>query len=102
MTRRLDIAELLKKRELPVKNIANLFEVQIKDIVSDLEHIAKSVRPDYKLYIRPAECKKCGFVFRHREKVKAPSKCPKCRSERIDPPLFSIKPTRKIKTENKT
>ncbi|MBA3060962.1 MAG: transcriptional regulator, partial [Nitrospirae bacterium] len=39
----------------------------------------------------PAECAKCSFVFRKRERLKKPGKCPICRSEFIQEPLFLIK-----------
>jgi hypothetical protein len=40
--------------------------------------------------VTPAECRKCGFVFQKREKLKKPGKCPICRSESIEEPLFGI------------
>lgn len=95
MTRRLEMAELLKQRELPLKNLAHMYNATVSEIENDLKHIALSARPDYKLCITPASCKKCGFLFRHRERINPPSKCPRCRSERIEPPLFSLKPTQK-------
>jgi hypothetical protein len=38
----------------------------------------------------PAVCKKCGFVFAKREKLKRPGKCPVCRGESIREPRFTI------------
>ncbi len=40
----------------------------------------------------PATCKKCGYQFTDRERLKKPSRCPRCKSERIDPPRFYVKP----------
>ena len=86
MTRRKEIKSLLSKQEMSAKELAEFFNVDVKIIVEDLKHVAKSV----KLRIIPAQCKECGFVFKEREKIKKPNKCPKCKSERIYEPRFKI------------
>ncbi|WP_420888076.1 hypothetical protein [Candidatus Nitronereus thalassa] len=35
-------------------------------------------------------CIDCGYEFRHRTRLKRPSRCPHCRSEAITYPRFSI------------
>ena len=37
-----------------------------------------------------AQCEGCGFVFNKRNKLSKPSRCPSCKSERIEPPRFTI------------
>lgn len=62
-----------------------------KEVYEHLYHIRKSIdKQNYVFVIEPAECKKCGFIFKKREKLKKPGKCPLCRSESIKEPLFSI------------
>ncbi|NCN64672.1 MAG: transcriptional regulator [Candidatus Altiarchaeum hamiconexum] len=61
-----------------------------KVIADDIKHIKKSISHRGKLMIKPAECINCGFVFKEREKIKSPSKCPECKSERIMECLFMI------------
>ena len=62
-----------------------------KIIYDELKHVAKSVkRMGLTLYIQPAYCKKCGYVFKD-AKIKKPSKCPKCKSQWIEPPRFIIR-----------
>jgi len=90
MTRREEITTLLEKEPLSAHELALRFEALPQDIVEDLEHIKKSIKPK-KLVVIPAKCEDCGFVFKEREKIKKPSKCPKCRGERIFAPLFKIK-----------
>jgi predicted Zn-ribbon and HTH transcriptional regulator len=90
MTRREEIFEILKKEKMSAQVIANLFKVELTEILDDLQHLARSVRPAFELRMIPAYCKKCEFVFRERNKVKAPTKCPRCRSEWIQAPLFFI------------
>lgn len=90
MTRREEIIALLSKGELSAQQISNQFKVELKEILEDLGHIKISIRPK-KLISKPAFCKYCSFIFKERSKVKKPSKCPKCKSEWIQPQLFSIK-----------
>ncbi|BDB99179.1 transcriptional regulator [Saccharolobus caldissimus] len=62
-----------------------------KEVYEHLEHLAKSgKRKDYVLIMIPARCKSCGYVFRS-EKIKRPSKCPICKSEKIESPKFLIR-----------
>jgi hypothetical protein len=35
-------------------------------------------------------CQSCGFTFRDRSRLETPSRCPRCKRERIDEPLFRI------------
>ena len=89
MTRREQIIEILSKEEISAQQLANDFKVELFEILEDLKHIKYSIKPE-KLVTKPAQCKKCGFIFKERSKIKKPSKCPKCRSEWIMPPLFRI------------
>jgi len=62
-----------------------------KEVYDHLEHLARSLNhADRYLLITPAECKKCGFVFSKRERLKKPGKCPVCKGESIHEPLFEI------------
>ena len=90
MTRRDEIFGILKKEKRSAQELANLFKVELKEIIEDLKHIAKSVRPEYELRMHPAHCKRCDFVFKERSKIKTPTKCPRCKSEWIQAPLFFI------------
>ena len=60
-----------------------------KEVYDHLEHIQRHKR-DLHLSIVPAVCRKCGFIFRKRERLKKPGKCPICHGEFIDKPSFSI------------
>jgi predicted Zn-ribbon and HTH transcriptional regulator len=58
-----------------------------KQIDDHLEHLRRSGDA---LVVEPASCLACGFEFRDRSRTSRPSRCPKCKSERIDPPRFSL------------
>jgi len=75
-------------------DLAAHFRCETKDIVEDLVHIAKSIKPGRELVMLPAQCRKCSFIFKERQDkniFKKPSKCPKCDSERILPPVYKIR-----------
>ncbi len=92
-TRRERIIELLENIDSPVtiKVICTLLDIKEQRVVEeDLTHIAQSIkRRGKRLVMHPASCAKCGFSFKTR-KVKAPSKCPRCKSEWILPASFII------------
>jgi predicted Zn-ribbon and HTH transcriptional regulator len=68
-------------------------EVRIseREVYDHLEHIRKTAsRTTKHLIITPAECRKCGFIFSKRERLRKPGRCPLCRGESIQEALFSI------------
>ncbi|MEK7712428.1 MAG: transcriptional regulator [Nitrospirota bacterium] len=88
------IISILDGQTLSAKEISGSVSIPEKEVCEHLEHIQKTVNTrDAHLVVIPAECAKCGFVFRKRERLKKPGKCPMCRSEFIHEPLFLIKKT---------
>ncbi len=62
-----------------------------KDILGHLEHLRRTLRQgNRRLEVSPAECRECGFVFRKRDRVKAPGRCPLCKGESISDPAFRV------------
>lgn len=98
-TRRETIAELLERSNHPLtaQEICEMLDIKKRSIVyEDIEHISKSVKRENKeLLIRPAICGKCQFVFKVGKSVKEPSKCPKCKSQWILSPAFTIRDRKK-------
>lgn len=82
-TRREEIIGLLEKGPISPYNIANKFGTTLKEILEDIKHVKLSIKPK-QLKMVPAYCKKCGFVFKERSRIKTPTKCPKCRGEWIE------------------
>jgi hypothetical protein len=89
-TRRQQIVETLQNGPLTVLEIAARFQAPVKTVLVDLEHIRKSCEKDRRFIVEPAECLSCSFVFRERARLGTPSRCPRCRSEQIQDPRFSI------------
>ena len=63
-----------------------------KDLVIDLKNLSPSLRNEGRIVmIRPAECLRCGFVFKQSEyDEKVPSKCPRCKEQKISLPSVKI------------
>lgn len=65
-----------------------------REVAEHLEHIARSLkRQGRRLEVLPARCLECGFVFRKRERLTRPGRCPVCGGERIGAPAFSLSRT---------
>ncbi len=91
-TVRREIISVLEGRTLSAKEISFYVGITEKDVYMHLEHIRRTVsKKDIRLKITPSECMKCGFVFKKRERLKKPGRCPVCHRELIKDPLFSIK-----------
>ena len=86
------IVSMLKERPFTGKELSGHLRVPEKDIYEHLEHIRRTMnKGPYKLLVVPARCERCGFVFRKRGRLKAPGKCPMCRSESVEEPEFSVR-----------
>ena len=91
-TIRHEIMAALKGATLTAKDISSQVSITEKEAYEHLEHIRKSLGGIHGLLIiTPAECRKCGFVFKKRERLKKPGRCPVCGGEAIKAPGFSIK-----------
>lgn len=86
ITIRKEITNILKNQKQTAKNLSKALGVSEKEVYYHLEFIEKSEN----LKIEPSVCKSCGFVFKKREKLKKPSKCPICKKQYITEPLFYI------------
>jgi len=84
------IMELLEQKQLSALQLSGELGITEKEIFEHLEHIARSLKPTKRLVVEPAQCRSCGFPFKKRNRMKPPSRCPRCRSEFIQRPRFSI------------
>ena len=90
-TVRQKISSLLEGNTFSARDLSVEIGISEKDVYDHLEHIQKTAGKGAQSFvITPAVCRRCNFVFRKRDKVKKPGKCPVCRSESIQEPLFSI------------
>lgn len=92
ITRRLRLKELLATREegYRLDEIIQILAITRETAISDLKHLQLSLRHrEARLLMVPPACGTCGFTFRV-EAPKAPTKCPQCRSKKIEMPVFKV------------
>jgi len=90
-THRQQIADVLRTGPWTVTEISKKLGMPIKRVVEDLEHVRMSVTHAERWIVKAAECLECGFVFRGRDRLNRPSRCPICRSEDIQDARYEIR-----------
>jgi len=81
----------LERDTWTAKELSAEVSIREREVAAHLEHLARSLpREGARLVVEPARCVACGFAFTKRDRRAAPGRCPKCRSERIEPPRFRV------------
>jgi hypothetical protein len=89
-TTRQRIAEFIRDQPAQAGALASEFEITTGDVFTHVEHIAASLEDaDEQLLVAPPECRDCGFDG-FDDPVNRPSRCPECKSEAIEEPVFTI------------
>jgi transcriptional regulator len=90
-TLRQRITKLLTEMRMTAKEISDDLRLPERDVYEHLEHIRKTINKGKSvLVVEPAACQSCGFIFTKRERLKAPGRCPMCKSESIQPTVFLV------------
>lgn len=85
------IAALLEEGTYSAKELSQIIKIPERDVCDHLEHLQRTLHKSGRhLEVTSASCKHCGFVFKKRERLTKPGKCPTCRSVHIQTPLFHI------------
>lgn len=85
------ITALLEEQTLTAREISVYARITERDVSGHLEHIKKTIQKNGRRFIvEPARCEHCGFIFRKRERLTKPGKCPSCHSTLIRAPMFHI------------
>jgi hypothetical protein len=94
-TIRHELMSALARGQRSARQLSSEVRISEKEVYPHLEHIKRSIiKSGQRLVVTPPECKKCGFMFSKRERMKKPGRCPVCRGEAIHEPLFSIEENR--------
>ena len=92
MTIRQQLMHDLREGSWSCRDLSQNLHQTEKTIMDHLEHIRLSLRSHgLTLQIDPAVCRHCGFIFQPRAKLTRPGRCPECRNNEIEPPLYTIK-----------
>ncbi|MFC7185599.1 transcriptional regulator [Halorubrum yunnanense] len=92
-TTRERIAETLREGPATATDLGESLSLPTPAVYEHVEHVSRSIADDgadEEFLVAPPECRDCGFD-RFDDPVNEPSRCPKCKSERIDEPAFVIR-----------
>ncbi len=85
------IAQLLREEELTAHELSQRAGVAEREVAEHLRHLEHTVSHGAERLRKTApHCIQCGFTFEARQKHSRPSRCPRCKSERLSPPRFRI------------
>jgi hypothetical protein len=85
------LRSLLEEGPRTAKEISLSIRIPEKDVEGHLDRLRKSLHAEgRRLEQVPAKCRGCGFVFRKRDRLKAPGRCPVCKGESISDPSFRV------------
>lgn len=91
MTVRDKLSEALQRAPMTTLQLSGEVGIPQGEVGKHLQHLARSLpHRGLVLEVDPATCLQCGFTFGERSRFGRPSRCPECRSERIQPPRFSV------------
>lgn len=76
--------QILEQRPVTVREIAAAMQMRMADVVDDLDHVKRSLGK--RLVVGRSTCEACGNSLRRDERFTAPSRCPRCKSERTSEP----------------
>lgn len=94
-TVRQQLRGLLLREPLAYHTLRALLGLSVRMLEDELRHVERSARAaGERLLVEPARCRACDYEFRDRSSrhFHPPARCPQCRSERIEDPVFRIEP----------
>jgi predicted Zn-ribbon and HTH transcriptional regulator len=89
-TTRERVADALREDPATVSELSKRVGAPRSAVYDHLRHIARSLDgTDEQFLVAPPECTDCGFAD-FDDPVNYPSRCPACRSERIEEAVFTV------------
>jgi len=81
----------LSAEPLSARALSQLVSLAEREVFDHLKSLQKTLKTrGQRLVLTPATCLDCHFVFRKRERLTPPGRCPICRSTHLSDPLFSL------------
>ncbi len=88
-TTRQRLADRLREGPATASELADSLSLPTAVVYEHLGHVSRSVGDDESFLVAPPTCRNCGFDG-FDDPVNYPSRCPECKSERIEEPAFLI------------
>ena len=90
-TTRQQLITLLSLREHTALELSAALRIREKEVYEHLAHVRRSVVSlNKRFHIQAAECLECHYVFRDRQRLTTPGKCPRCRGEHIQDAKYRV------------
>ncbi|WP_267927159.1 transcriptional regulator [Desulfolithobacter dissulfuricans] len=90
-TKRQQLMDMLRQEELTSLDISAMLGIPEKEVHTQLGHIRRSLsRRGEKLVVTPFSCQSCGYLFKKRQRLDRPGRCPKCKSSHIRLATFRV------------
>lgn len=100
VTVRAELRGALRDGLLTARDLSVRVGISEKDVAEHLEHLRRSLKPEgERLEVEHARCLACGFVFRDRERLTKPSRCPRCKGQRLTPARYGIVTIGRVRPE---
>ena len=81
----------LSAEPLSARSLSQLVSLSEREVFDHLQFLQKTLKTrGQRLVLTPATCLDCQFVFRKRERLTRPGRCPVCRRTHLSEPLFSL------------
>jgi hypothetical protein len=91
-TLRQEMIALLESDQMSARDLSGCLGIKEKDVYTHLGHIQRTVAAQGKaVLIRPSHCLNCDYLFKNRRRFTRPGRCPRCKSTRLEAPLFRIR-----------
>lgn len=91
-TTRERMTDRLREEPLTASALAREYELTTAEALRHVKHIAKSIENSPEEFlVAPPECTDCGFDT-FDDLINRPSRCPDCKSEAIEDPIFTVGP----------
>ena len=89
-TKRQQLMDLLEEGEWNSIDLSKALSLEEREIFTHIEHVKKSLK-GRKLVIDPYQCLSCNYLFKKRNRLDRPGRCPQCKGSHIRMALFSIR-----------
>ncbi len=82
---------LLEQGEMSARDISQELKIQEKEVYEHLVHIKRTLKSRKKtLHVDPFYCLICDYVFKDRQRMTKPGRCPKCKKSHIQGAMYRI------------
>jgi hypothetical protein len=91
-TIRSEIERHLRLGWFSARQLSSLVGISEKAVPGHLEHVEKSARGAGEVFdVEAPACAACDYVFDERGRFTKPSRCPRCKAERVSAPRFRLR-----------